>query len=175
VAPRRRLAAARPRREQLKVAVRRLYAAHRGKYGSPRIAADLRDEGWTVSVNTVAGVMAELGLAARRKKKRKRTTRAGRGRWRAEDLVGRNFCNDAPDELWFGDGTEIPADEGKLYLTACWTSPRAGSSDSRSGSTTTRTSQSRRSGEAGSSGNQVSAEWWKLTRRLARRGLPATE
>ena len=104
------------RREQLKVAVRRLYAAHKGKYGSPRIAADLRDEGWTVSVNTAAGVMAELGLAARRTRKRKQTTRAGRGRWRAEDLVGRNFCADAPDELWFGDGTEIPTGEGKLYL-----------------------------------------------------------
>jgi len=104
------------RREQLKVAVRRLFAAHKGKYGSPRIAADLREEGWRVSVNTVAGIMAELGLAARRKKKRKQTTRQGRGRWRAPDLVHRNFSADAPDELWFGDGTEIPTGEGKLYL-----------------------------------------------------------
>jgi transposase InsO family protein len=104
------------RREQLKVAVRRLFAAHKGKYGSPRIAADLREEGWRVSVNTVAGIMAELGLAARRKKRRKQTTRQGRGRWRAPDLVHRNFSADAPDELWFGDGTEIPTGEGKLYL-----------------------------------------------------------
>src|SRR5205807_142680 len=42
--------------------------------------ADLRDEGWAVSKNTVAAVMRELGLAARRKKKRKATTRPGRGR-----------------------------------------------------------------------------------------------
>jgi transposase InsO family protein len=65
-----------PRRVQLKAEVRRLFAAHEGKYGSPRITADLRDEGWVVSKNTVAAVMRELGLAARRKKKRKEGTRA---------------------------------------------------------------------------------------------------
>jgi transposase InsO family protein len=77
------------RHEQLKAEVRRLFAAHRGKYGSPRITADLRDEGWAVSKNTVAAVMCELGLAARRKKKRKATIRPGKGRWRAPDLVRR--------------------------------------------------------------------------------------
>jgi transposase InsO family protein len=30
------------RREQLKVAIGRAFAAHRGTYGSPRITADLR-------------------------------------------------------------------------------------------------------------------------------------
>jgi len=61
------------RHEQLRAAVTRLFAAHEGKYGSPRITADLRDEGWAVSKNTVAAVMRELGLATRRKKKRKAT------------------------------------------------------------------------------------------------------
>ena len=60
---------------------------HEGKYGSPRIAADLRDAGWRVSENTVAALMAEQHLAARRKKKRKGMTRPGKGRWRAPDLV----------------------------------------------------------------------------------------
>lgn len=69
------------RREQLKVAVRRLFAAHRGTFGSPRITADLRDQGWRVSENTVAKVMAEMGLAARAKHRRKATTRQGNGRW----------------------------------------------------------------------------------------------
>jgi putative transposase len=57
------------RHERLKAEVRRLFAAHEGKYGSPRITADLREAGWAVSKNTVAAVMRELGLAARRKKK----------------------------------------------------------------------------------------------------------
>jgi hypothetical protein len=45
-----------------------------------------------VSENTVAGLMREQGLAARRPKRRKGTTRPGRGRWRAEDLVRRKFA-----------------------------------------------------------------------------------
>jgi putative transposase len=104
------------RREQLKVAIRRLFAQHRGTYGSPRITADLRDEGWRVSENTVAALMRELGLQARRKRRRKQTTRQGRGRWRAPDLIGRNFGTDRLNHKWYGDGTEIPTDEGKLYL-----------------------------------------------------------
>ena len=54
------------RRDRLKAEVARLFAEHGGKYGSPRIAADLRDAGWRVSENTVAGLMRELGLAALR-------------------------------------------------------------------------------------------------------------
>ena len=104
------------RREQLKVAIARLFAAHRGTYGSPRITADLRDEGWKVSENTVAALMVELGLASRRKRRRKNTTRQGRGRWRAPDLIGRDFAADQVNRKWYGDGTEIPTDEGKLYL-----------------------------------------------------------
>jgi len=106
------------RHEQLKAEVRRLFAAHEGKYGSPRITADLRDEGWTVSKNTVAAVMRGLGLAARRKKKRKATTRPGKGRWRAPDLVKRDFPAQEINLKWYGDGTGICTDEGKLHLAS---------------------------------------------------------
>lgn len=74
------------RRERLNAEVARLFALHEGKYGSPRITADLREAGWRVSENTVAQLMAEQGLKARRKKKRRSTTRPGNGRWRAPDL-----------------------------------------------------------------------------------------
>lgn len=104
------------RREQLRVEIRRLFAAHRGTYGSPRITADLRDQGWAVSENAVAALMREMNLAARRKRRRKQTTRAGRGTWRAPDLIGRDFGTDRLNHKWYGDGTEIPTDEGKLYL-----------------------------------------------------------
>ncbi len=104
------------RRAQLGVEVRRLFAAHRGTYGAPRITEDLRDEGWRVSRNTVAAVMAELGLAARRRKRRRQTTRQGGGRWRAPDRIGRDFATDALNRKWYGDGTEIVTDEGKLFL-----------------------------------------------------------
>jgi putative transposase len=106
------------RREQLKAEVARLFALHEGKYGSPRITADLREAGWRVGENTVAALMREQGLAARRKKKRKGTTRSGKGRWRAPDLVKRDFPATQISKKWYGDGTEIPTDEGKLYLAS---------------------------------------------------------
>ena len=80
------------RRERPKAEVTRLFAERGGKDGSPRITAALRDAGWRVSENTVAGLMREQGLAARRKRKRKATTRPGRGRWRAPDLTRRKFA-----------------------------------------------------------------------------------
>ena len=106
----------RARREQLSIEIRRLFAAHRGRYGSPRITADLVEEGWRVSVNTVAQIMAEQGLRARPKRRRRGGTRPGRGRWRAPDLVGRQFGADQLNQKWYGDGTEIRTGEGKLYL-----------------------------------------------------------
>jgi putative transposase len=108
----------RARRERLKAEVARLFRASGGKCGSPRITADLRDAGWAVSVSTVAKLMRELGLAARAKRKRKGATRQGKGRWRAPDLVGRDFTAERVNQKWFGDGTEIGTDEGKLHLAS---------------------------------------------------------
>ncbi len=93
-----------------------LFRTHRGRYGSPRITADLRELGWRVSENTVAKVMAEQQLVARPQRRRRCTTRQGKGRWCAPDLVGRRFQAEQLDTLWFGDGTEIPTDEGVLHL-----------------------------------------------------------
>ena len=106
------------RRARLAAEVGRLFRAHRGTYGSPRITADLRELGWTVSENTVAALMREQGLAARRKKKRRSTTRPGKGRWRAPDLVKRDFPAQEINTKWYGDGTEIPTGQGKLYLAS---------------------------------------------------------
>jgi putative transposase len=104
------------RRARLKAEIARLFAGRGGKDGSPRITAALREAGWRVSENTVAGLMREQGLAARRKKRRKGSTRPGRGRWRAEDLVRRSFGAGGINRRWYGDGTEVVTGEGKLYL-----------------------------------------------------------
>jgi putative transposase len=106
----------RARRERLKAEVARLFAAHQGKRGSPMITADLHDAGWRVSKNTVAAAMAEMSLAARPRRRRKGTTRPGKGRWKAPDLVKRDFPAEQINVKWYGDGTDIDTDEGKLYL-----------------------------------------------------------
>jgi putative transposase len=106
------------RRDRLKAEIARLFRLHQGKYGSPRIAVDLREAGWRVSENTVAALMRELGLAARRKNRRRATTRPGKGRWRAPDLVRRDFPARQLNRKWFGDGTQITTDEGRLHLVS---------------------------------------------------------
>jgi putative transposase len=51
-------------------------------------------------------------------KKRRSTTRPGKGRWRAADLIKRDFPADKLNTKWYGDGTEIKTGEGKLYLAS---------------------------------------------------------
>ena len=106
------------RRARLAAEVKRLFNAHGGRRGSPMITADLREDGWRVSENTVAELMREQQLAARSRRRRRSTTRPGRGRWRAPDLVKRQFPAAKINQKWYGDGTEIPTDEGKLYLAS---------------------------------------------------------
>jgi putative transposase len=106
------------RRARRAAEVKRLFDAHRGKAGSPRITADLRDDGWRVSENTVAALMREQNLVARPKRRRKATTRPGRGRWRAPDQVKRDFSAAKLNRTWYGDGTEIGTGEGKLHLVS---------------------------------------------------------
>jgi transposase InsO family protein len=88
-----------------------------GTYGSPRVWEDLIDAGWKVSVNTVAASMARQGFQGRcPKRKRRSLTRPDKAAAPIPDLVQRDFAAEAIDQRWCGDLTEIPTDEGKLYL-----------------------------------------------------------
>ena len=53
-------------------------------------------------------------LSHQRKRKRKSTTRPGKGRSRAPDQVRRGFPAEKINQKWYGDGTESSTDEGKL-------------------------------------------------------------
>lgn len=109
----------RQRRKALAATIGYLFTKHKRSYGSPRITADLRAMGWRVSKNTVATLMAEQGLVARTKRKRRGTTRPDKSARKAPDRLNRNFTPpDAPNVAWVGDLTEIPTDEGKLHLAA---------------------------------------------------------
>jgi transposase InsO family protein len=109
----------RRRRAALASVIAYRFTAHRGTYGSPRITADLREMGWQVSENTVAKLLAEQGLVARHRRKRRSTTRPDASARKAPDALRRDFRPPAkPNARWVGDLTEIPTDQGKLYLAA---------------------------------------------------------
>ncbi|MBL8932673.1 MAG: hypothetical protein JNL54_21315 [Kineosporiaceae bacterium] len=69
-----------------------------GRHGSPRLHADLRDAGWTVSDS-----MRRQGLVARRIKRRNGLTRQDKTKTPFPDLLERNFTADRPNARWVGD------------------------------------------------------------------------
>jgi putative transposase len=108
------------RRTELDAAVAEAFTKARGLHGSPRLHADLREAGWTVSEKTVADSMRRQGLVARRIKRRSGLTRQDKTAPKFPDLLRRGFTASAPNCTWVGDMTEIPtgpAGRGpKLYL-----------------------------------------------------------
>ena len=104
------------RRAERDMRVRELFEASGRTYGSPRIHADLRAEGWRVGVNTVADSMRRQGLQGRKPKRPHGLTRQDKAAPTFPDLVRRDFTAQAPNRKWCGDITEIPTDEGKFYL-----------------------------------------------------------
>lgn len=105
------------RRLELASRIQAVHARSRGTYGSPRIHRVLREEGEQVCVNTVAKVMHEAQIRA--KKRRKfvpRTTDSVHHQPIAANVLDRQFNTPEPDRKWAADITYIPTGEGWLYL-----------------------------------------------------------
>jgi len=116
---RRRPASARSqRRQQLTGIIQQAHADSRTLYGSPRVHATLIKAGERCCVNTVASIMQENKLRARTKRKYKVTTHSDHDLPVANNLLGRDFHRNAPNQVWVGDITYIRTWEGWLYLAA---------------------------------------------------------
>lgn len=87
-----------------------------GTYGSPRIHADLIDDGVAVSQYRVAKIMAQNGIQGRRKGRFIKTTDSDHELPLAPDLLDRNFDIDKPNQVWVSDLCYLSTDEGWLYL-----------------------------------------------------------
>jgi len=94
--------------------IRRVFAANKGRYGSPRVRQALRQDGIECGENRVARLMRENELAARRKKAfRPRTTVPGKGT--APNLI-KDLEPSGVDQIWVSDITYVATVEGWLYL-----------------------------------------------------------
>lgn len=108
---------AEPQRIDLKLRLRELFLAHQRRYGSPRLALELKSLGFCCCRNTVARYMRREGLFAVSKRKfRPQTTDSGHGLPVAPNLLKQQFRAEHPDQVWLADLTYVPTDEGFVYL-----------------------------------------------------------
>jgi transposase InsO family protein len=96
--------------------IRVAHEASHGRYGSPRVHAELRAHGRRVGRKRVARLMRGMGLSARRRRRFRRTTDSTHAFPVAPNLLGRDFTASAPGRVWLADLTYIRTAEGWLYL-----------------------------------------------------------
>jgi transposase InsO family protein len=93
-----------------------IWVTSRRIYGSPRITAALRNEGYSVNKKRVERLMKINDIKARRKRKYHNTTNSRHNKPVAENLLMRNFVVDKPNKIWLGDITYLKTKEGPLFL-----------------------------------------------------------
>jgi putative transposase len=107
------------RRADLEVKITQAHKDSGGTYGSPRVTAELRDQGEVVSAKTVAKVMAGIGIEGISPRTFKvRTTVVDPSASFPPDLVEREFDQGRPDAVWLTDITYLSCGEGEMFLCA---------------------------------------------------------
>lgn len=102
---------------RLLVRIQEIHEDSQGVIGAPRMQEDLVDEGERISLNRVARLMAAAGLQGwPRRKRRGAPRRPGSRPVGVKNLLERDFTALEPETKWVTDITEIPTQEGKLYL-----------------------------------------------------------
>jgi putative transposase len=97
--------------------IRRVHAQHRGRYGAPRIHAELRAEGQTISRKRIERMMRRHGIRAQGPRRyRVCTTDSKHALPIAANLLEQNFRVGRPDQVWLADIPYIPTGQGWLYL-----------------------------------------------------------
>jgi transposase InsO family protein len=103
--------------DQLLAAIRREHEASRQTYGSPRIHAALRRQGFEAGRHRIARLMQASGIVGRApKRKRPVTTQRAAGGLVAPNLLAQDFTASAPNQKWLADITYIDTAQGWSYL-----------------------------------------------------------
>ncbi len=97
--------------------IRSIHERSWGTYGSPRVHAELLEQGDRVSRKRVARLMKKAGLQGVSRRKGVSTTVRSPESRPAPDLVERDFSAPGPDRLWVADITYIATWAGFLYLS----------------------------------------------------------
>jgi transposase InsO family protein len=104
--------------QELTEHIRQAHQRSKGRYGAPRIHAQLRRDGHRHGRKRIARLLRTAGLHGRTPRRCKRTTIADPAAAARADLVRRDFAVDAAavNTRWCGDITYIWTWEGWLYL-----------------------------------------------------------
>ena len=102
--------------QSLTLEVAAIHAESRGRYGSPRVHAELRGRGQRLGRKRVARLMRMAGLRARERRRFRCTTDSGHGMAIKGNLLARRFAVSAPNTGWVTDITYLWTLEGWLYL-----------------------------------------------------------
>ena len=106
------------KQNQLVNHIRQVHSQSRCRYGSPRIADELRDQGVKASRNRIARLMKKVGIRSiMYKKYRVQTTESNHNYPVAKNLLNREFTAEKPGQKWVSDITYIATGQGWLYLT----------------------------------------------------------
>ena len=101
----------------IKEKITSIYFESKQRYGSPRIAIELKSLDYKISRITVAKYMKQLGLKSKLSKKFKITTDTKHNYLTVENVLNRQFTPSLPSKVWVSDITYIHTKEGFLYLT----------------------------------------------------------
>ena len=97
--------------------IKRVHRDTSGRYGSPRIHAELKAQGRGVSRGRIERLMRHHGIRAiMARPRRVRTTDSRHDFPIAPNLLDRNFTATAPNRIWLADITYVETDQGWLYL-----------------------------------------------------------
>ena len=98
--------------------IQSVHEESRGRYGAPRVHAELRRRGQRHGRKRVARLMRQAGLAGRAARRWKKTTIADPAAAARADRIRRDFTADASrvNSRWCGDITYIRTWEGWLFL-----------------------------------------------------------
>ena len=107
-------------RQELIQAIRLAHDECRGVYGSPRITRELQERGGIQACeNTVAKVMKQAGIAARRWRRFvPSTTDSRHSHPIAGNVLDREFAAEQPNRKWVCDITYVWTSQGWLYVAA---------------------------------------------------------
>lgn len=96
--------------------INEIFFEYKHRYGSPRIAKELSEQGITCSKNRVCKLMKREKLIPKARRKFKITTDSNHNLKVSPDLVKRNFNPPKPNQTWVSDLTYIRTRSGWLYL-----------------------------------------------------------